>query len=137
MRICKYIMNVFLFVLYSFTANGQNSTIDSLRKVLQTENEDTTKANTLNQLSLALINNGHKIEAFEEINKAIQVSRKINFRKGEAVAYNNKSSIFFYEGDYPAALINSEIAIKIFHEAGLKSEEAGAIVSAGNICRQQ
>jgi len=88
-------------------------------------------------LSLALINNGHKIEAFEEINKAIQVSRKINFRKGEAVAYNNKSSIFFYEGDYPAALINSEIAIKIFHEAGLKSEEAGAIVSAGNICRQQ
>jgi len=137
MRLSKYIAPVFLFLLYSFAINGQNNVIDSLKGVLQTQKEDTAKVNTMNQLSLALINNGYNNEALEEINKAIQLSRKINFGKGEGVAYDNKSSVFFNKGDYPAALNNLEIAIKIFHEADLKLNEAGTIIFAGNVCRQQ
>ena len=55
MRIAKYIKIVFLFVLYSFASNGQNKTIDSLKKILQTQKEDTNKVNTLNQLGRQFI----------------------------------------------------------------------------------
>jgi len=137
MRIVQYITVVIFFILYSFTSNGQNKTIDSLNQVIQSQKEDTNKVNTLNHLSLALTHNGYYNEAMERIDRAIQLSRKLNFKKGEGIAYGNKSLISFNEGDYPGALNNSQIAIKIFHDYGLKLQEAGEIVSAGNICRQQ
>ena len=137
MRITKYIATALLFVLFSFTSNGQNKTIDSLKRVLQTQKEDTATVNTLNQLGVALRNNGHYNEAMAEIDKALQLAKKIKFRKGEGIAYDNKSSVYYNEGNYPAALKALEIAIKIFHESGLKLEEAGSIISAAGICRQQ
>ena len=40
-----------IFIVYSFSATAQNnSQIDSLKKVLQTEKEDTNKVNTLIQI---------------------------------------------------------------------------------------
>ncbi len=137
MRIAQYITFLIFSLLCSFTSNAQNKLIDSLKRALQTQKEDTNRVNTLNQLSLALRNDGYYKEAKERIETTIQLSRKLNFKKGEGVAYGHKSSISFNEGDYPVALNNSQIAIKLFHDSGLKLQEAGELVWAGNICRQQ
>ena len=50
MRIAKYIVTAFLLVVYSFVSNGQNNTIDSLKRVLQTQQEDTNRIKTLTAL---------------------------------------------------------------------------------------
>jgi hypothetical protein len=55
MRFAKYIMPAFLFLVYSFVSNGQSKTIDSLKKILQTQKEDTNKVNTLNELGRQFI----------------------------------------------------------------------------------
>jgi len=65
MRIAKYKTTVLFFVLFSFTSNGQNNIIDSLKRVLQTQKEDTARVNTLNQFGVALRNNGHYNETKE------------------------------------------------------------------------
>jgi two-component system NtrC family sensor kinase len=137
MRIATYILTVFLFVLSSFVSNGQDKTIDSLKKVLQTQKEDTNRVNILNQLSFALANNNNLEEATEREDESILLAKKLNFKKGEGIAYANKSRIKYKEGDYPAALNNSQNALKIFNESGSKFERAEEFIWAGGMYQQQ
>jgi len=137
MRIIKHTALAFLFVLSLFISNGQNKTIDSLKQVLQTQQGDTNKVNTLNQLSLALANNANLDEAMERTDESILLTKKLNFKKGEGIAYSNKSKIKFKEGDYPAALDNSRNALKIFHESGSKFEEAEEFIWSGGVYQMQ
>ena len=58
MRIAKYIVTAFLLVVYSFVSNGQNNTIDSLKRVLQTQQEDTNRIKTLTALGGAYLATG-------------------------------------------------------------------------------
>ena len=137
MRGTQYIIIVSFLFFQSFVSNGQNRTIDSLKQILQTQKEDTDRVNTLNLLSIALSDNGDQNEAMKITDDAILISKKVNFKKGEAIAYSNKSVISFKEGDYLASLINSQSAIKIFHDAGLKFEEAEELDWAGGTYQQQ
>jgi len=137
MRGTQYIIIVSFLIFQSFVSNGQNRTIDSLKQILQTQKEDTDRVNTLNLLSIALSDNGDQNEAMKITDDVILISKKVNFKKGEAIAYSNKSVISFKEGDYLASLINSQSAIKIFHDAGLKFEEAEELDWAGGTYQQQ
>jgi tetratricopeptide (TPR) repeat protein len=137
MRSTQYIIIVSFLIFQSFVSNGQNRTIDSLKQILQTQKEDTDRVNTLNLLSIALSDNGDQNEAMKITDNAILISKNVNFKKGEAMAYSNKSVISFKEGDYLASLSNSQSAIKIFHDAGLKFEEAQELDWAGGTYQQQ
>ena len=124
MRIVKYIMNVFLFVVYSFALNGQNNAIDSLRRVLQIQKEDTNKVNSLNALGTVLTNISDLDNALKYANQALVLSESINFRKGQAKTYGIIASIYQTLGNYATARNNYLTGIKIFEELNDKSHVA-------------
>jgi two-component system NtrC family sensor kinase len=83
-----------LFASFNMFAQSDSLKIDSLKKVLQTEKEDTTKVNTLNELSYKYIgnsNNGEK--AISLANEALKLASTLNFKKGEVIAYYIKAEI--------------------------------------------
>ncbi|MBI3510581.1 MAG: tetratricopeptide repeat protein [Bacteroidetes bacterium] len=83
--------------------NAQNDQIDSLLKVLQTQEEsDTNKVITLYKLCAKYINSDTK-KAIEYGNKAKDLGEKLNFKRGVASALNNLGIVYENEGDYEKA----------------------------------
>ena len=93
-------------MVYSFEVHSQNYTIDSLKKILQNNKQDTDKVNVLNALCLEICNTGDFDKGKEYADNAFSLSQKIKFRKGEAGAYNNIGFIYYRQGNFPEALKN-------------------------------
>ena len=61
-----YISPISILLLCSYAANTQTQWIDSVKKVLPTQKEDTNKVNTLNALSANFFYIGDNKNAFEK-----------------------------------------------------------------------
>ena len=96
-----YSPGIFLFVLinlYSFFINAQDSSrdslkIDSLRKVLQTQKEDSNKVNSLNILSTNALEKEDFGNSMQYAKRALSISEKINFKKGKADTFYNIGNV--------------------------------------------
>ena len=75
--------------------------IDSLKKVLSTALHDTNRIWALNNLGRNYQNSDTVLLLAEQ---AIVLSQRIEFKKGEAEAYNNMGYWFNQKGNYPKAL---------------------------------
>ena len=69
------------FTLYLCSAKAQNKTIDSLKKVLVSQQEDTNKVNTLIKLgrNFRLLNDSSR--AIQCAKEALLLAEKINYKK--------------------------------------------------------
>ncbi len=91
--------------------------VDSLLHVLKVAKHDTTKVNILNSLSLKLI----RSEPDKSINygkKALELAKKLKFKKGIASSYNNIGEIHRLQGNYPKSLEYFQKSLKIKEELG-------------------
>jgi two-component system NtrC family sensor kinase len=72
-----------IFIVCSFTAFAQSDSlkIDSLKKVLAIEKEDTNKVITLNNMGEVLYSNSKLKEALQYEMKALDLAKKINFTR--------------------------------------------------------
>jgi two-component system, NtrC family, sensor kinase len=119
------IPNIFLqiiFLLCSLYSYAQNEKIDSLKKVLATEKEDTNKVNTLNELSAALDHDRNS--AMQYAKEALSLAQKINFENGEGRAFYQMgeaeigSNYIGERGNINEALAYYNNAIAIFKNTG-------------------
>jgi len=124
MELGNYILTVFFFIVCSFAANGQNKTVDSLKRVLQSQKEDTNKVNTLNAISTVLTDSVKYNEALKYANEALGLSEKINFKSGQAKTYKIIASIYEFRGDYVTSRNNYLLGKKIYEELKDKSRVA-------------
>jgi signal transduction histidine kinase len=122
----------FLFILSSFRAYTQNKTIDSLKKVLQTQKEDTNKVNILNALSKSLWEYGDYKNDMQYAVQAFTLSKKINFKKGRATAFNNIGNAYANQLKYKEAFKNCYDGLKLMEEIG---DKRGMAQSYSNIGR--
>ena len=90
--------------------------IDSLLTLIKTSKEDTNKVNTLNDIAWEYTNTGNYPDAKKYADNALLLSKKTNFKKGEAKAYHNIGIIYYYQGNYPEALKNYFASLKINEE---------------------
>jgi len=81
---------IFLAPLFVFSQNKK--VIDSLVKTLRTTKTDTQKVNVLNNLA-EQYTNAEASKGMAYANKAIALSRQINFKKGEGDAYVDRGLI--------------------------------------------
>ena len=65
-----------IFMLFSFYSYSQNKTIDSLKKILATEKEDTNKENTLYSLGEQIKFTNNDSAALIILNTAISLAKK-------------------------------------------------------------
>jgi tetratricopeptide (TPR) repeat protein len=134
-----------IFLAWGFT-QAQTNKIDSLQNLLSTANHDTTKINTLNDLSWELINHGDYDLAMQYANDALTLCDKllqsdnkqssiINSKK--ATAYNNIGLIHKNKGDFDKALEFYFKSLKIFEELGHKSDIAASYNNIGVIHKKK
>jgi tetratricopeptide (TPR) repeat protein len=107
--------------LSAFAQTVQTYNIDSLKHLMSTNLNDTSKILVLNNLGRNIANSDTTLVLAEQ---AITLSRQVGFVKGEAEAYNNIAYWFNQKGNYPRALESYLHAIqlseKVNYEAGLR-----------------
>jgi serine phosphatase RsbU (regulator of sigma subunit)/Tfp pilus assembly protein PilF len=100
-------------LLCSGAASAQSvSKRDSLFSKLHASKNDSEKVKLLNLLSSELWNE-NKSKAVTYSREALQLSRKIGYKKGEAASYRYIGDYYSENSDYPEALKNYFLALKI------------------------
>lgn len=97
---------------------AQQSEIDSLQTVVKNRNEDTLKVNILNLLSSELDDNGKFDMALQYADQALNLSQKLSYKKGEAVAFINFGNIYADKGNAEEALRRYNASLKIREQLG-------------------
>lgn len=121
------IFNKILILIFLFSFAGKNrllaqdqQLIDSLKKAIVTQKEDTTKVKMLNKLAWesSYINliEGQKIAL-----EGMKLADKINYQKGKAELKNTLGSIYWDMGDHDQALNEFLDAIDICEEIKYES----------------
>src|ERR1051326_994668 len=103
-----------LFLYGSVFLYGQNGPVaDSLLSALSKEKDDTSKVNTLNELSWELKNKGDYASALNYTQQAKILSEKNSFLRGKATAYDRTVLIYNNQGNYAGALEEHFTSLKI------------------------
>ncbi len=107
--------------------------IDSLKGVLKTYKDDTTKVITLNRLSNRLEIIGSSDSSLIYAKSAQTLAEKIGYKKGLARAFVSMGNNYCDLSDYPKALEYQTKALVISQESGNKDGIASALGNIGNI----
>lgn len=119
----RILLVTFMVAVFSqaFSQLIQTYNLDSLKRILSTDLQDTNRVWALDNLGRNIPDSDTTIILAEQ---AITLARKVGFKKGEAEAYNNIGYWFTQKGNYPKAIENYLHAIKlsesVHYEAGLK-----------------
>jgi two-component system, sensor histidine kinase PdtaS len=95
---------IVLFCLTCFFLPAQQNKIDSLKKLIATDKDDSTKVTHLNKLSWSLKAIGSYEEARESGRRALDLAEKLNFKRGMAESRNMIGVNYERLGEYDKAL---------------------------------
>ncbi|SFB58244.1 tetratricopeptide repeat-containing sensor histidine kinase [Algoriphagus aquimarinus] len=126
----------FFLLLISFSllneSEAQTSRADSLLSSIRESKDDSLKVNQYLDLGLELL--GSEItEAIQYIDKGIQLSTEINYKKGLADGYNAKGRAYSQLGDFQEAILSFQEALKFFREIQDETGEANILSNLGSI----
>lgn len=96
---------------------GQGNATDSLKSVLTTLGDDTTKVNVLLEIGSQLFRS-QPDEAIRYSEDAIALSEKVNFPKGQAYALKNIGLAYYIKGNYPEVLNYWQQSLSVFQSIG-------------------
>ena len=129
----KKLTSVLFFVLLSSLGFSQYRQIDSLLSLLKTTKEDTNFVKTLNNLGRIEAQIGKYDSAVVCFNKALKLSIKMAFKRGESVSNNSLGIVYYLQGDYPNALQYYFATLKVNREIGNKQGMASTYNNIGLI----
>lgn len=140
--------NSFIFIIFAlffnlsfFAQEGktiQQKKIDSLTTILnKNSSSDTLTASRTNILARTLAGEGQLELAISYAQKAKKLSEKLNFKNGEADAYNIIGVVNVSKGEYPEALKNLSTGLKKWKETGYKKGIALSYIHIGNVYEYQ
>ncbi len=116
---------ILLFVLLCNVVSAQQRVTDSLLKKLIKAKDDTDKVNILNGISHQFASD-QPLESIRYGNRALELSRKLGWKKGLALAYNNLGNAYCNQGDFENATDKLQTALKIGNEINDKKIVATA-----------
>ncbi len=107
--------------------------IDSLLIVLQTAQEDTNKVKVLNDLAWQFRTNGDIEKAKAYSDTSIFLSRHLNYKFGNSMAYNLLGLLDEGKGNYESAFNNFYIALKLNEEIGNQRGMSSVLSNIGTV----
>ncbi len=122
---------IFYFLQLAFQGNGQNKTIDSLKKLVNEAKSDTARTKALSNLSYELMCFGSYDEAMEYAVKEKDISEKTNNKNDVSDAYGLFGNIWFEKGNYSESLKNYFKSLEIGEAIGDKIKIADATENIG------
>ena len=96
------------------TENAAVFNVDSLRKVLQSEKEDTSKVNTLHALAHKLYFLAEYDSCLKYIQSSLSLAKKLNYKRGQAAAYFLIGGVYSNLGNNAETLKNSVYRFHFF-----------------------
>jgi two-component system NtrC family sensor kinase len=123
---------ILLFAFTPITGFAQNERIDSLRHQLSIATEDTTRILISSKLS-ALYAGLNTDSALAIDQRNIELSRRINYSKGEIRALASLGNNFETKGDIPKSLESEFKALEIAQDKHLPLEESICLTNIGDI----
>ena len=123
-----------IFIVSSVDVHTQSDSlqIDSLKKVLLTEKEDTNKVFTLSILGLGLAKQGEFETAIQSAEQSAQLAEKINFKEGKAYAIWTIGKIYGISQQTDSSLKSYFVALKLYQEMGNKQGIIKSCIEIGN-----
>jgi tetratricopeptide (TPR) repeat protein len=103
MKFLKLIQFIFFLALVS-QSFGQESQVDSLKAILETLEEDTSKVNTLITICQQEYNE-FPVNAVRYGHEALDLSEKLNYGKGIALANKYIGMGYYFQGEYWDAIL--------------------------------
>ncbi|MEP0984640.1 tetratricopeptide repeat protein [Ekhidna sp.] len=122
---------LYLLLIVSDSAFGQNATIDSLKAAVEIQQNDTSKVNTLVSLSFEMTYIDAK-QLMALAKEAYKIADSIQFEKGKAQSLRNMGLGHMYLGNPDSALFYCNEAFLISKNLGLKQIQADALNTMGN-----
>jgi tetratricopeptide (TPR) repeat protein len=113
----KYI--IILLLLFSFTAIGQQKEIDSLKALLKTNLNDSTRVSKLNELAF-MYHISNPDTTFILTREALELAKKIDNKPGEARSYNILGIAHVTNSNYPEGLKYFIKSLKIWEQLDIK-----------------
>jgi tetratricopeptide (TPR) repeat protein len=104
--------------------------MDSLQQLLLHAKDDTSQVNSLNALAWEYILAGKYDTSMVIAARALSLAKKLDYKKGEAFAYNQTANALWYTGKYLEAAEQHKIALQI--RSSLQDKE-GIWMSLGNL----
>src|SRR6478609_5137726 len=129
------------FLLLVFTGlilncAGQQKKIDSLRQLISQSKPGENHVSLLNELSPALMDNNPE-EALTICLRADSLSKKINFKKGEARALDLMGDALWLLGNYPKSLEVQLASLQLNEALKDSGAIAGCLISLANLYSDQ
>jgi serine phosphatase RsbU (regulator of sigma subunit)/Tfp pilus assembly protein PilF len=116
----------------SVISRAQTPHLDSLLNVLKTVREDTSGANTLNEVARAyLFEISDNTKSYNYIDRQLALSKKLNYKKGLASGYSNMASFYTKKGEFKIALEYNKLSLKFMQEIGDKKGESSGYINIG------
>jgi len=120
-----------LTLLCTLTLVAQNKTkIDSLLKTLATNKEDTNRINSLNELAKVFLDTLPD-KSLVYTNQALELTKKLKWKKGEVVAYRRAASVYMRKEEYVKSLEYDFKILKAYEEEGNKKKITSALGNIG------
>ncbi|HTK20749.1 MAG TPA: tetratricopeptide repeat protein [Mucilaginibacter sp.] len=123
---------VLLFTTIFTNSFAQQKEIDSLKKLVATAKDDTSKVMQMRVLSRLYLNSKPDT-ALSIAQEMLRISTSVQFIKGEAMAINTQGLVYMNAGNYPKALNYLLSALKLAEQAGDQSQQIRINSNIGNI----
>ena len=121
-----------LCLLIGFNLSAGNR-IELLQGRLKAAKDDTNKVHLMNDLITEWITIGSYPQADSLAQEQLELSQKLNFKRGIASAYNNFGVACNYQGDYSQSLQYLFKALKLYEELNDKRGQAIALKYMGTV----
>jgi adenylate cyclase len=113
--------------------SAQDKIMDSLQVNLKAATSDSSKVNSLNDISRQYYETGNYPKAIEYGNQALSLSQKTEYKKGEAAAYVSLGWVYEDQANFPLALKSYNSSLTITQQIGDKRGITSSYIGVGNI----
>jgi len=121
-----------IILFYGITLGAQESRVDSLKALLKSQAQDTSRVNTLNEIADATYR-ADPDEAIRYSTEARKLAELINFPRGEALANKNLGLGYYMQAKYTEVLRYWEPSLALYQELGDDQMVANLLSNMGAI----
>jgi tetratricopeptide (TPR) repeat protein len=125
----KRILTLCIFCFLGLPGIAQSRLTDSLELQLKTISGD-QRVDILNQLTYEFISVDN-MKAVNYNDQAVQLSRKLNYLKGEAIAHTYRGVFESLSGQFPAARRNLHLGLSLSEKAGDRANKGYTLLQLG------
>ena len=123
---------LFLIIIIQASIAQNTINIDSIKQVIKTIPNDTTKVNTINDFVWSIkISNFEDAENFGK--QSYELAKRLEYTKGIAYATKNLGAVYYYASDNKKAYEYYKISLDAFKKMEYKKGIAIALKNLGNV----